>query len=293
MADAAYSVSAEAGGSIGSTQQISDREFNEVRALIRKYTGIAMNDTKRQLVCRRLNSRLMSLGMSDYKDYIDLLKSGDPTEVEVFSNAVTTNLTAFFREKHHFDFLKAQILPEIEAAKGGTAVRRLRIWSAGCSTGEEPYSIAITLRDSMSRLVDWDAKILATDIDSNVLATGKTGVYSKKVLDRIPENFRKRAFKNTLDEKVSSVEISDELRRLITFNRLNLMQPWPMRGPFDVIFCRNVIIYFDKPTQRTLINRYAELLAEGGYLILGHSENLFNVSDRFLLIGKTIYRKQH
>ncbi len=271
---------------------LSDREFDEIRSVIKELTGINMGDSKRQLIYRRLGSRLKATNISTFKGYLDYLKKGDPSELEEFTNAVTTNLTSFFREKHHFDYLAKTIVPKIVASKG-SATRRLRIWSAGCSTGEEPYSIAITLKESLGNLAKWDAKILCTDLDSEVLNTCKGGIYAQQRVEKIPENQLRRWFMKSRTDTGEFVKVSPELQDLITFKQLNLMHDWPMKGRFDVIFCRNVIIYFDKPTQRVLMDRYAEVLEDDGYLILGHSESLFNVSDRFALLGNTIYQKKH
>ena len=269
---------------------LSEREFEEIRAVIKDMTGISMSAAKRQLIYRRLQTRLKATGIKSFKAYLELLKTGDPAEQEAFSNAVTTNLTSFFREDHHFEFLAKTIIPEI-VAKRGNGSRRLRIWSAGCSTGEEPYSIAITLMESLKSLDRWDAKLLCTDLDSNVLETAKTGVYSLDRVEAIPQKQLRRWFMKSGSRDDDRVKVSQALQDLITFNQLNLMDDWPMRGRFDVIFCRNVVIYFDKPTQRVLMDRYAEILEDDGYLMLGHSESLFNVSDRFTLVGQTIHRK--
>ena len=270
---------------------LSDREFNEIRVVVKKLTGISIGDSKRQLVYRRIAKRLKATNINTFQGYLDYLKNGDPSEHEHFANAVTTNLTSFFREKHHFDFLAKTIIPEIEASKGNSG-KRLRIWSAGCSTGEEPYSIAITLRESLKNLNDWDAKVLCTDLDSAVLNTCRAGEYSLQRAENIPTDQLRRWFKKSQAQDVVQLKVKPALLELLTFRQLNLMDDWPMRGLFDVIFCRNVIIYFDKPTQRVLIDRYADILEAGGYLILGHSESLFSVTDRFSLIGKTIYRKK-
>ncbi len=278
--------------SSGETLSLSDREFDEIRAVIKNLTGINMGASKRQLIYRRLQTRLKATGTSTFRDYLELLERGDATEREAFSNAVTTNLTSFFREKHHFDFLAKTIIPDIVAKKGSSS-KRLRIWSAGCSTGEEPYSIAITLKEAQKDLAHWDVKLLCTDLDSNVLGVGKTGIYAPDRVEKIPQAQLRRWFTKSREQDDGRVKMSRALQDLMTFKQLNLMDDWPMRGPFDVIFCRNVVIYFDKPTQRVLMDRYANILADDGYLILGHSESLFNVSDRFALLGNTIYRKSH
>ncbi len=270
---------------------LSDSEFAKMQKIIRDMTGISMSDAKRQLVYRRVEGRLKALGMTSFKDYLAFLESGHPDEVELFSNAVTTNLTSFFRENHHFEFLRDTILPEIVKKKAKGA-KRLRIWSAGCSTGEEPYSLAITLSESMRNLAGWDAKLLCTDLDSDVLATASKGIYPIARIEKVPVAQKKRWFQKCDSQGEQQVRVRDELRDLIVFKQLNLMHEWPMRGKFDIIFCRNVIIYFDKPTQRVLMERYAQFLEDGGYLIIGHSESLYNVSNEFDLLGKTIYRKK-
>lgn len=266
--------------------ELSDAEFNKIRAVIRDITGISMGESKRQLVYRRLMGRLKALSIPTFDGYLEFLESGDKSEIELFTNAVTTNLTSFFREAHHFEYLAGTIIPEIVAAKRSDS--RLRIWSAGCSTGEEPYSIAMTLRESLREIASWDAKILCTDLDSDVVATATAGVYPESRIEKVSAERLRRWFQKCSGE----VRIRDELRENITFKQLNLMHDWPMRGKFDVIFCRNVVIYFDKPTQRVLIDRFANILKDGGYLIIGHSESLFKVSDRFTLLGKTIYKKK-
>lgn len=269
------------------SQRLSDSEFDQIRELIHAVTGISMNESKRQLVCRRLGGRISELGMTCFAEYIELLKSGNAHEVEVFSNAVTTNLTSFFRENHHFDYFANSILPQLNSHNNHGS-QRLRIWSAGCSTGEEPYSIAMTLQESPIDLARWNAKILATDLDSDVLGHCRKGHYSAQTLTKVPPALRHKYFKNAA---AGSADVAPKLRSLIQFNQLNLMAEWPMTGKFDLIFCRNVIIYFDKPTQRKLVDRFADILADDGHLIIGHSESLLNVSQRFSLIGKTIYRK--
>ena len=271
--------------------ELSDLEFDELRKFIRDQTGINMAATKRQLVYRRLSKRLRGLNIRSFREYRNYLRSGDETELEKFCNAVTTNLTSFFREAHHFDYLASTILPAVVARKGSDA-RRLRIWSAGCSTGEEPYSIAMTVSETLADLRHRDAKILASDLDSDVLATGLAGIYRHEHVEKLPNARLRRWFLRGGTKTDPVFKVRPELQKLITFKQLNLMHNWPMNGLFDVIICRNVIIYFDKPTQRILIDRFANQLQDGGYLILGHSESLLNVSDRFALLGKTIYRKE-
>ncbi|HET9865464.1 MAG TPA: protein-glutamate O-methyltransferase CheR [Steroidobacteraceae bacterium] len=269
---------------------MSQAEFERLRELVREHTGIALSDGKRQLVYGRLARRLRALRMESFADYIRLLERGEPAELEEFVNAVTTNLTSFFREPHHFDFLARELLPDIAARSDGT--NRLRIWCCAASTGEEAYSIAMVLREAQQILAGWDVKMLATDLDSAVLATAAAGIYAEERFKGMDPKRMARFFEKGTGSQAGKCRVREELRRLITFKQLNLMHEWPMRGPFDAIFCRNVIIYFDKATQRTLFERMAALQRPGDFLFLGHSESLYRVSDRYELIGRTIYRRR-
>ncbi len=266
---------------------LSDAEFERLRALVHRSTGIALSDAKRELVYGRLSRRLRALKLATFREYCDMVESGHPEELEALTNAITTNLTAFFREDHHFRQLAGEVLPQVLAERG--AARRLRIWSAGCSTGEEPYSIAMTLRGAFAQIGEWDARILATDIDSNVLAKAARGEYSAEAAAKMPKDRLERWFKPGAGG--STFVAAQELKNLIAFKQLNLLHDWPMKGPFDAIFCRNVVIYFDKDTQRRLFDRMADLQAPGAWLFIGHSENLFNVSSRYKLVGRTAYRR--
>jgi chemotaxis protein methyltransferase CheR len=273
----------------GNDFALSAPEFDRLRELVREHTGISLSDAKRQLVYGRLARRLRALQMQSFGDYIKLIERGEPQELEEFVNAVTTNLTSFFRESHHFDFLGSQLLPSVTAQAGGP--RRLRIWCCAASTGEEPYSIAMVLREAQALLAGWDVKLLATDLDSAVLAAGQAGVYASERFNGMDPKRMARFFEKGSGPQAGRFRAKEELRNLITFRKLNLMEEWPMRGPFDAIFCRNVIIYFDKPTQRALFERMARLQRPGDFLFLGHSESLYRVSDRYELIGRTIYRR--
>lgn len=285
----------EHGNSPGeSSEQLtfSDSEFDDVRAAIKEHTGISMGDSKRQLIYRRLAGRLKTRNCNSFNDYLALLKSGDRDELEYFSNAVTTNVTSFFREGHHFQYLMKTIVPSV-VEKNRDSNKRLRVWSAGCSSGEEPYSLAMSLYDAIPDISQWDARILATDLDTDVLNFARAGKYTKQRVKDIPETKLTQWFDENAEDDERFYQANNKLKKLITFNQLNLMGAWPMKGPFDVIFCRNVIIYFDKPTQRVLVDRYAELLSDNGYLLLGHSESLLNVTDRFELVDKTTYQKKY
>lgn len=267
----------------------TDRQFDALRALAREHTGISLSDAKRDLVYGRLVRRLRALDLNGFDEYRNLLEQGDGGEIEQFSNAITTNLTSFFREPHHFEYLGDTVVPALVRRKART--RRLRAWSAGCSSGEEPYSIAMALRQSIPDPDSWDIKILATDLDSNMLDTGERGVYPEERVESLSQSQRRKWLRVGRGENSGKVLIAPELRDMVTFRKLNLMGPWPMRGPFDFIFCRNVVIYFDKETQKVLFDRFADLMEVERCLFIGHSESLFQVTDCFRLIGKTIYRK--
>lgn len=274
----------------GTEFEFSDQDFQRVRRIINEMAGISLADGKRELVYSRLSRRLRQLNMQRFDAYCDYVEAGDdPAEKTEFVNALTTNLTSFFREMHHFEFLGNELLPAIIRDRG-MSNRRLRIWSAGCSTGEEPYSIAMVVKEVLPA-VGWDAKILATDLDSNVLAHAQRGVYEVDRIKDLSEARRRRWFLKGCGAQSGQVRVVPPVAELITFKQLNLMEDWPMRGLFDLIFCRNVVIYFDKPTQRKLFDRFADRLIEQGHLFVGHSESLFKVTERFAPLGKTIYRR--
>lgn len=266
----------------------TERDFRCIQQLVSEHTGIALSDAKQDMVYSRLSRRIRALKLPDFNAYCSLIARGDDEqELIEFVNSITTNLTSFFREAHHFDYLKDSLIPEL--LRRNSTKKRLRIWSAGCSTGEEPYSIAMVVRESVPR--DWDAKILATDLDSNVLAKGQSGVYEAERVEGVGDARMRKWFQRGTGALEGKVKVSPELQEIITFKQLNLMREWPMKGPFDIIFCRNVVIYFDKDTQRVLFDRYANLLGEDGHLFVGHSESLYRVSERFRLLFKTIYQK--
>ncbi len=267
----------------------SDKEFKFISKLVGERTGIVLSDAKRQMVYGRLSRRLRQLKLTKFSDYCDLLTSGHEGELIEFTNAITTNLTAFFRENHHFEYLKETVIPEL--IRNNAHTKRLRIWSAGCSSGEEPYSIAMCLREALPKSAGWDVKILATDLDSNMVQRGKDGIYTTERVEGLSDARMKKWVKRGTGENSDKVRMSQELRDLITFKELNLMESWPIKGPFDFMFCRNVVIYFNKDTQRELFDRYADLLAPKAHLFIGHSESLNKVTVRFDLLGKTIYQK--
>jgi chemotaxis protein methyltransferase CheR len=267
---------------------LSDREFARVKARVYAEAGISLSEAKRTLVVSRLSKLLRALNIASFDAYLDHLEHGAGTiEQQDFVNALTTNLTRFYREDHHFSHLVTQV-GEIIARRprnGPDGRPRLRIWSAGCSTGQEAYTIALALLDAWPELRRWDFRILATDIDTSVIARAATGIYPGSELSGLsPE--RARHFTHNDDGTIS---VPDWARAAIAFKPLNLMTAWPMKGPFEAIFCRNVAIYFDKTTQATLFARLARILAPGGHLYIGHSENIGG-TEGFRLVGKTIYQ---
>jgi len=269
--------------------EFTDRDFVFLRDVVMEHSGISLGEQKRQLVYGRLTRRLRQLGLRSFAEYCGHVEQHLEEELGELINAITTNLTSFFRENHHFEHLAAHALPDIMKRNAGA--RRLRLWSSACSTGEEPYSMAMTVAETMGSATGWDARILATDIDSQVIAKAKTGVYTEDRISDMPPARQRRWFRRGTGANSSKVKVNEDLQVLIAFRQLNLLQDWPMRGPFDIIFCRNVVIYFDKDTQRQLFDRFADMLVPNGYLYVGHSESLHRISERFKLIGKTIYQR--
>lgn len=266
--------------------ELTDKDFDFVVRFIAEHAGISLTQAKRQMVYGRLVRRLRALGLQQFSDYCALLEDPDSGEVENFVNALTTNLTAFFREPHHFEFLAQELLPRLVNER---PQRRIRVWSAGCSTGEEPYSLAMVLAENLP--ASWDIRILATDLDSNVISTASAGVYPLERLGKLEAARMKRWFLQGKGRNTGMVKVRPALRKLITFRQLNLLGSWPMQQAFDVIFCRNVVIYFTKDTQRGLFNRFADQLHPDGHLFVGHSESLFKVCERFRPLGGTIYQR--
>ncbi len=270
---------------------ITDQEFWKLRHFIHEHTGIALADHKRALVCARLAKRLRHLNLANYAEYYDLLMGRDPEghELAEMINAITTNKTDFFRESHHFKFLTDHVFPALRASRQ----RRIRIWSAGSATGEEAYTIAMTVCESFQTITEWDIKILASDIDTNVLDFAARGVYSLESLQRVPEELRSRYFSKGSGTNQGFARIKLMLQAMIRFRRLNLIDgAWPMKGPFDVIFCRNVLIYFDKSLQRKLLTRFAEMLRPDGYLMLGHAEAIHGFEPIYRAVGHSIYQRR-
>ncbi|MFD2166505.1 CheR family methyltransferase [Thalassotalea euphylliae] len=269
---------------------LNSRDFKFICDYVYDAAGIVLGEAKREMVYRRLTRVVRERKLETFAEYCQILRSNPEGEKTYFINAITTNLTSFYREKHHFDYLLSKEFPTLLQKNKDS--KRLRFWSSASSTGEEPYSLAITAHQAFKHVLSvWDVKILATDIDSNVLAHAKAGIYDSQRIEDVPQHLQKAYFQKGAGANQNKVKVNDTAKSLITFKELNLLHDWPMNGPFDVIFCRNVIIYFDKPTQQDLFERYYEMLAPGGLLMLGHSENLGQFQQYFENVGRTIFRK--
>jgi chemotaxis protein methyltransferase CheR len=277
---------------------LTEAEFRQISDLVYDYCRINLHDGKKELVRARIAKQLRAGGYSSAVEYIQRVES-DPTgrELVLLIDSVTTNLTSFFRESGHFNFLTTKHLPGLMTKKRATRELRLRAWSAGCSSGEEPYTLSMVLNKILEGQGAWDTKILATDISSRVLEIAKNGLYSETRLRDVPPDMLRQFF--TLEprgkqqaDKTKLYRVGPALRSLLTFRRLNLMdEPWPFNGRFDFIFCRNVMIYFDKPTQQKLVQRYWDALEPGGLLFTGHSESLTGIQHKFRYVEPTIYAK--
>jgi chemotaxis protein methyltransferase CheR len=264
--------------------EFGDRDFRRVCDLIRERAGIALTDGKRDMVYGRLSRRLRALGLRSFREYLDQLEHDGGDEWQAFTNALTTNLTSFFREPHHFDKLREELHGRINNGP-------LKLWSCASSTGEEPYSMAITACEAYGTL-NPPVRILATDVDTQVLATGERGVYPLERIASLSENLRRRYFQRGTGPNAGFCRVNPALRNLIDFRQLNLLTPrYDVSGPFDAVFCRNVMIYFDKPTQRGILSRLVPHLADDGLLYTGHSENYLHASDIIQPCGRTLYRR--
>ena len=260
----------------------TDADFERVRKLIYAHAGIALSPAKQDMVYSRLARRLRETGLKSFGDYLALLERGDKNEWEKFVNSLTTNLTSFFREPHHFPILSEHL----KKLQGRSPIK---IWCSAASTGEEPYSIAMTVVETFNSF-NVPVSIVASDLDTNVLAFGMKGVYSRDRIDKLSPDRLSRFFVKGTGTQEGSYTVKPELRRLITFQRLNLLEPnWSVRGPIDALFCRNVMIYFDKPTQYKILARFAPLLQEDGLMFAGHSESFLHAADLFRSLGKTVY----
>lgn len=267
--------------------ELRPAQFAEISQLVHRVCGISLRPGKEELVRSRLIKRLHALGVDDFDAYFTYLQQDTSgQELITMIDVLTTNKTNFFREPQHFTFLVQHVLPPLQAT--GQA---MRFWSAGCSSGEEPYSLAMTLRESLPDIDRRDVRILGTDISVSILAVARQAVYGEENLSDVPEPLLHKYFTPVPHASTHLYQVSDTVRAMVALARLNLIQKWPMQGPFDVIFCRNVMIYFDKPTQEWLVKRFWSLLRPGGYLFLGHSESLATGSHRFHYVQPAIYMK--
>jgi chemotaxis protein methyltransferase CheR len=265
---------------------LTDSEFLEISNYIRKYYGVNL-EKKRLLIEGRLGFYIHSLGFTSYREYFEYIKN-DPTHQELANllNRLTTNHTYFMREESHFEFYLKRVLPWVDEE---LHERDLRVWSAGCSSGQEPYTLAIiTLNYLASKPHTWDSVILASDISERALCVARNGVYPKEELNALPTQWRNKWFEKCDDK---SMRVTDELRANVAFKRANLMNPFQIKKPFHCIFCRNVMIYFDNATKETLMKKIYDALLPGGYFLIGHSESLSAIENRFTYISPSVYRK--
>ena len=278
----------------GGPRDLTPREFEVFRGLVHAHSGITLSPEKRPMLYARLARRLRALGLETFTDYHRYLEEQDPRgeELRRLINAVTTNKTDFFREAHHFQYLAEQWVPALRDRAARAGVRSARIWSAGCSSGEEPYTIAVTLLEALGGAAGWDVKIIATDLDTDVLARAQAGIYQDDRVAPVPGPLLSRYFLRGRGQSAGLVKVRDEVQALIMFRRLNFMEePWPIRGPLDVIFCRNALIYFDRPTQRRILEGFLARLAPDGVLFLGHSESIHGLVEGLTHVGNTIYKR--
>jgi chemotaxis protein methyltransferase CheR len=258
------------------------QDFSRVCKLIYDHAGISLGESKQELVYSRLSRRLRATGLSTFGAYLALLESNDEAEWEAFTNSLTTNLTSFFREPHHFPLLAEQV-------KTLRGKHPIVLWCSAASTGEEPYSMAMTVLDALGRDAS-QVSIVATDLDTNVLTTARAGVYPEERIAKLSPELVKRHFQRGTGAQEGMVRVRQELRDMITFRQLNLLDnSWSVRAPVDAIFCRNVMIYFDKTTQLSILKRFVPLLRKEGLLYAGHSESFHHADDYFKLRGKTVY----
>jgi chemotaxis protein methyltransferase CheR len=264
--------------------ELTPTQFTRITTLLYDHAGIRMREGKEGLVRARLAKRLRKLGLPDFDAYLEFVESEpDRREFAEMIDALTTNKTSFLREATHFDFLRDQVFPTFSGS--------IRIWSAGCSSGEEPYTLAMLLNETFDAPALRDARILATDISHRVLATAKAGQYPVDVMSDVPAAWLQRYWTRKRDGARDVYEAQPALKKLVHFAKLNLMEKWPMQGPFDAILCRNVMIYFDKGTQQRLVERYHALLKPGGHLFVGHSESLTGLAHRFRYVQPAVYVK--
>ncbi|MCK8602396.1 CheR family methyltransferase [Desulfoferrobacter suflitae] len=271
---------------------LPDHLFEKYSELVYRECGINLHQGKRALLQARLNKRLRATKLPDYETYYRFLTArGNTQELIQFLDCIATNLTYFFREIQHMKFLE-QILPDLLAEKSKRRDCRLRVWSAGCSSGEEPYSLAMCILPHLDDFPECDFRILATDISTRALAVAARGIYPKEKVLKVPEPLRSRYFRpDPSDRAAAQYHVAQALKSIISFRRLNLKDAYPFKGPFDYIFCRNVMIYFDKSVQENLVNKMSAYLSPGGYLFVGHSESLMGLKHSLKYVRPAVYRK--
>jgi chemotaxis protein methyltransferase CheR len=262
----------------------SDADFRFLAELAYEHSGIVLSDAKRNLAYGRLSRRLRILKLGSFREYRDYLVKNE-SEIQNFINSISTNHTKLFRESHHFDHFRTHVVKPIAQSAQS---QRVRIWSAGCSSGEEPYTIAAVIARDINALHRHDIRMLATDIDTDILAKAARGEFTPGALEEVPREYD-QFFPRTVGQQ--TVEMPEKLRSMIAFRQLNLLGPWPFKGLFDAIFCRNVMIYFDAQTKSALVDRFTKQLRPGGWLYIGHSESLYGSHPGLKLMGRTIYRR--
>ena len=273
---------------------LSNKEFELFRTLIYKSCGIHLTSSKKELVKARLSKRLTKTGINSFEQYYKFVTRHDKSGNELVHllDSISTNKTDFFREKRHFDFLNAKLLPELIKKKEKAKNKILRVWCAASSSGEEPYTLAITILNHINPNDGWNIKILATDISTKILQKAIKGIYAKETLKNISPAIVSAHFKRVVVDKSNCFQVKNHLKKLITFRRFNLMSPkFPFRNPFDFIFCRNVMIYFDTETQHGLISKFYDCLPKDGYLFIGHSETLAKRTHGFKYVEPAVYQK--
>ncbi len=273
---------------------LNDREFEIIRTLVKEQTGISLGLHKRDLVVSRLSRRLRALELGSFSAYIDYLRSEESGAEELVHmiNRITTNKTDFFRERHHFDFMREKLLPQIYADGERSGNRRLRAWSAGCSSGEEPYTIAMTLSEFFAGKPGWDVRLLATDLDTTMLQKASKGLYEGRLLEPVDRQLLGKYFQPVRQEGEIFYQVKPQLREMITFRKFNLMHPsYPLKTPLDFVFCRNVLIYFELKEKVEILTKFHGVIKEAGHIFVGHSESLMMVKDLFRYVATTVYQK--
>jgi chemotaxis protein methyltransferase CheR len=271
--------------------QVSEKQYRQLAQLVYSLSGINLGDSKKELLRARLAKRMRTCGCSDVRQYIDRLEADrSGQELVLFLDCITTNKTDFFREPQHFDFLVREVLPKLDKLCGPKAT--LRIWSAACSTGEEPYTLAMVLRENRALWERRGAVILASDLSTKVLEHAKNGIYTQDRVADMPRQIITSYFQRGTNRWVGHVRVRSEIRSMVQFKRINLMDPFEGEQPFHVIFCRNVMIYFDKPTQERLVDKFHDCLVPGGYLFVGHSESLTGIRHRLGFVRPAVYRRE-